>query len=99
MRLTDRQIGQIRQLAQQIAGEGAHVRLFGSRLDDAAHGGDVDLLLELTMPVENPALMAARMSARVSRIMGGRKVDVLVSAPNLLHSPIHEVAMKQGRLL
>lgn len=99
MRLTDNQIQIIRQLACQLAGGQSKVRVFGSRLDDAAHGGDIDLMLELPGPVENPALMAAQMSAQVSRLMHGRKVDVLISAPNLMQLPIHELAFKEGQLL
>lgn len=99
MRLTQQEARLIHQLAHQVAGEQARVRLFGSRLDDETRGGDVDLLLELPAPVENPALMAARLAARVSRAMGGRKVDVLLSAPNLKHLPIHDIALKEGRLL
>ena len=99
MRLTDSQIQAIRQLAQQVAGIKSSVRVFGSRLDDTAHGGDVDLMLELTEPVDNPALMAAQMSALVSRAMHGRKVDVLLSAPNLMRLPIHDVAFKEGKLI
>lgn len=99
MRLTDNQVQIIRQLAYQVAGNQLRVRVFGSRLDDAAQGGDVDLLLELENPVDNPALMAARLSALVSRAMYGRKVDVLLSAPNLMRLPIHDVAFKEGQLL
>lgn len=99
MRLTDDQVQIIRQLAYQVAGNQLRVRVFGSRLDDAAQGGDVDLLLELENPVDNLALMAARLSALVSRAMNGRKVDVLLSAPNLIRLPIHDVAFKEGRLL
>jgi predicted nucleotidyltransferase len=99
MRLTDHQIKAIRQLALQVAGEQSRVRIFGSRLDDTAHGGDIDLMLELLEPVDNPALMAARMAALVSRVMHGRKVDVLLSAPNLMRLPIHEIAFKEGQLL
>lgn len=99
MRLTDSEIQRIRELAHQVAGEQSRVRVFGSRLDDAAHGGDVDLMLELSDSVDNPALMAARMSAQVSRAMRGRKVDVLLSAPNLMRLPIHEIAFKEGLLL
>ncbi|MBV5331342.1 nucleotidyltransferase domain-containing protein [bacterium] len=79
-----------------MAGSQSRVRVFGSRLDDSARGGDIDLLLE---PVANPALMAAQMSARVSRAMHGRKVDVLLSAPNLMRLPIHDVAFSEGELL
>jgi len=99
MRLTDDQIQTIRQFARQVAGSQSRVRVFGSRLDDTAHGGDVDLMLELPEPVDNPALMAAQMSALVSRAMHGRKVDVLLSAPNLMRLPIHDIALKEGQLL
>lgn len=99
MRLTDYQIQAIRRLARQVAGDQARVRVFGSRLDDAAHGGDLDLMLEVPEPVENPALLAARMSAQVSRTMSGRRVDVLLSAPNLMRLPIHDIAFKEGQLL
>lgn len=99
MRLTDNQIQTIRQLVRQVAGSQSRVRVFGSRLDDTAHGGDLDLMLELTEPVENPALMAAQLSAQVSRVMHGRKVDVLLSAPNLMRLPIHDIAFKEGQLL
>ena len=99
MRLTDNQTEIIRQLAYQLAGSQSRVRVFGSRLDDAAHGGDIDLMLELPEPVDNPALMSAQMSAQVSRAMHGRKVDVLLSAPNLLRLPIHDIAFKEGKLL
>lgn len=99
MRLTDEQMEAIRQSARQIGGELARVRIFGSRLDDTAHGGDLDLMLELPEPVNNPALMSAQVSALVSRVMSGRKVDVLLSAPNLMRLPIHDIAFKEGRLL
>ncbi|MGZ8165540.1 MAG: nucleotidyltransferase domain-containing protein [Methylobacter sp.] len=99
MRLTDEQVQIIRQLALQVAGNQARVRVFGSRLDDTIHGGDLDLMLELAEPVDNPALMAAQMSAQVSRAMHGRKVDVLLSAPNLMRLPIHDIAFKEGQLL
>ena len=99
MRLTDCQIQAIRQLARQVAGSQSRVRVFGSRLDDAAHGGDLDLMLELPEPVDNPALIAAQMSAQVSRLMQGRKVDVLLSASNLMRLPIHDTAFREGKLL
>lgn len=99
MRLTEAQIEAIRQLARQVVGSSVRVRVFGSRLDDAARGGDLDLMLELTESVDNPALISARMSALVSRVMQGRKVDVLLSAPNLMRLPIHDIAYTEGQLL
>jgi len=56
-------------------------------------------MLELTESVDNPALMAAQLSGLVSRAMNGRKVDVLLSAPNLMRLPIHDIAYQEGKLL
>ena len=99
MRLTDHQARSIRQLALEVAGTHARVRVFGSRLEDTARGGDVDLMLELPESVANPALLAAQFSAKVTRLMHGRRVDVLLTAPNLMRLPIHDMAFKEGKLL
>ncbi|WP_287632618.1 nucleotidyltransferase domain-containing protein [Accumulibacter sp.] len=97
MRLTPQQIQIIRALARQVAGE--RVPCFGSRLDDAARGGDLDLMIESDDPVATPALLAARLSGKVSRTLQGRRVDVLISAPNLRRLPIHDVAFREGALI
>jgi len=99
MRLNDHQIEAIRETTLLVAGRDARVRVFGSRLNDAEKGGDLDLMLELPEPVENAALLSAKISALVSRVMQGRKVDVLLSAPNLMRLPIHDIAFKEGQLL
>ena len=70
--------------------------MFGSRLRDDARGGDVDLLVEVDENVGEPAQLSARLAAKISRSMHGRKVDVLIKAPNLLHLPIHTVALAEG---
>ena len=82
-----------------MAGAGAQLHVFGSRLDDAAQGGDLNLLHELNAAVENPALLTARPFASASRILQGRKVDLLISAPNLQRLPIHDFAYREGQLI
>lgn len=99
MRLSDTQIAAIRQVVLEQAGAAATVRLFGSRLDNAAKGGDVDLLVEVPMPVADPAPLSARIAGRISRALDGRKVDVVLAAPNLKSLPIHEIARREGCLL
>lgn len=47
-------------------------------------------------PVENPVLLANMLSAKVTRALQGRKVDVLISAPNLRRLPIHDIAYQEG---
>ena len=99
MRLTDEQIRSIRRIVGDIAGPETRIRVFGSRLRDESKGGDLDLLVELSDAVEKPAELAARLSARISRAIYGRKVDVLLLAPNLRRLPIHEVALKEGQMI
>lgn len=96
MRITPSQIAAIRRASVQLAGDSARVWLFGSRVHDDARGGDVDLLLDLDAPVAEPAQLAARLAVLASRAMYGRKVDVLISAPNLLKLPIHAIALAEG---
>ena len=96
MRLTPEQIVAIRNEASQLAGDAARVWLFGSRVRDDARGGDVDLLLELDDAVAEPAQLSSRLAAHVSRAMYGRRVDVLIKAPNLKFLPIHAIALAEG---
>jgi predicted nucleotidyltransferase len=96
MRLTPAQIDTIKSTAQDVLGQGVQVTLFGSRVHDDQKGGDVDLMVEVLQAVQEPALMAARLASRVSRSMHGRKVDVLLKAPNLLEQPIHRIATQEG---
>ena len=96
MRLTPQQAAIIRDTAREVLGADARVWLFGSRVDDSKRGGDIDLLIECDRPITNPAFSAARMAARVQRGLHGRKVDVLLAAPDLLRLPIHDIARSQG---
>lgn len=99
VRLTASQIDTIRRTVREEAGNEVVIRLFGSRIDDAARGGDIDLLVETTLPIDNPALFSARISGRRIRAFGGRRVDVVLSAPNLQRLPIHDIAESEGILL
>ena len=51
MRLSDAQTPQITHTVRQLTGGTAEVYLFGSRLDDNARGGDIDLLIESAAPL------------------------------------------------
>ncbi|MCD2450810.1 nucleotidyltransferase domain-containing protein [Methylicorpusculum oleiharenae] len=46
MRLTKQQTETIAQTVTRLAGIGSAIYLFGSRLNDQAKGGDIDLLIE-----------------------------------------------------
>ncbi len=99
MRLTPEQNRAIVSAAAELAGADASVRLFGSRIDDDLRGGDIDLLVECPRPVEKPVWLAARLTARLQRVLGDRKIDVLVIDPSTPLEPVHHEARATGVLL
>ena len=72
------------------------MRFVGSRTDDQARGGDIDLLVEMDQPVATPALLGARIGARLQQALGERRIDVVVAAPNIREQAIHRVARESG---
>lgn len=74
------------------------VRLFGSRLDDEARGGDIDLYIETELVAEEAETRRLRMLARLARRLGDRKIDLLVRTPDG-ELPIHAVARREGIVL
>jgi predicted nucleotidyltransferase len=75
------------------------VCLFGSQLDDAAKGGDIDLLIECPQPVTRPVWLAAQITARLQRALGDRRIDVLVVDPGTALEPVHRVTLAEGVVL
>ena len=96
MRLTLEEVQLIRDTVRRHLGGDAQITLFGSRVDAQARGGDVDLLIESEVAVEHPAVIIARIASGISLGMHERKVDVLLMAPNLMISPIHQIARQTG---
>lgn len=80
-------------------GNGAVVRLFGSRVDDSQRGGDIDLLIDVPDGVSDRVVMESRLAASLFIRLGGRKVDVLIRTPGGALLPIHEQALRQGVIL
>jgi len=86
----------ITEIAAKVFGESASVWLFGSRLDDAAKGGDVDLLVKLESLTADKALLAARYNALLQMKLGLQKFDVLVIDPSTPLKQIHQQALAKG---
>jgi len=99
MRLTDRQIETITTTIHQFLGEQAQVKLFGSRIDNLAKGGDIDLFINTNEPVNRPALTIAQIQAKLIMQLGDQKFDIILQAPNLQTHPINKIAESQGILL
>jgi predicted nucleotidyltransferase len=99
MRLTPEQIDTIRRTTWEIFGAEARVRLFGSRLDDSARGGDIDLLVEPGLPIAEPERKRLELVARLQIRMGDQPIDVLVAGPQVQAGDIYDLAQRQGVLL
>ncbi|WP_040432843.1 nucleotidyltransferase domain-containing protein [Chlorobium ferrooxidans] len=96
MRLSTEQINTIVTTSRAVAGLDAIIWLYGSRLDDTRHGGDIDLLIE---PVETISLL---LRARIKMLLEQKlslPVDVLVKNPDTAESPFVSIARAQAKLL
>lgn len=93
MRLSAEQQQAIREVVHAIAGEGARIMVFGSRLDDARRGGDIDLLIESQrkLCVLDKARLELRLEGRL-----GLPVDVLVCTLGSPLTPFQRIARDSG---
>lgn len=74
---------------------GVPPRLFGSRVDDARRGGDIDLYIEVDLPPQDALAREAQMAAELYRTLGERKIDIVVNTGRL-DLPIYRIAREQG---
>ncbi|MEI6028610.1 MAG: nucleotidyltransferase domain-containing protein [Betaproteobacteria bacterium] len=96
MRLTQDQIASIKQTARAVLGDDARVILFGSRVDNAKKGGDIDLLFETDHPVTNRATTLGALYVALIRLLGDRKIDVLLKDGATAPAPVYQLARQTG---
>ncbi|MEM6439264.1 MAG: nucleotidyltransferase domain-containing protein [Pseudomonadota bacterium] len=92
------EIAGIKAAVSEVFGPDAVVRLFGSRVDDARRGGDIDLLVEVPEGRESFNDQIAAKVALWDRI-GERKIDLVLMGPGGPTERIHRVALKEGIVL
>lgn len=98
VRLTAEEVAGIKAAVRDCFGAEARVRLFGSRVDDARRGGDIDLLIEV--PTGRATLRdEIRCEGAIQNRIGERKVDVLLVEPGRELAPIEQIAMRDGVVL
>ena len=93
MRLRDEQRQVIVETARRMLGEDVKVSLFGSRVDDRARGGDVDLYVE--MPRTPGIWREAQVMAQLEKVLG-LPVDLVVHAVGAAETPLHRIARLTG---
>lgn len=96
MRLTDDQVRIIKARAAEYFGPNAKVWLFGSRVDDDARGGDIDLYIELSEPIDEVAWRVLRFNGALQQAFGAQRIDVITRSPSEPLKPIHETAKRSG---
>ena len=98
MRLTNYEITSIKESFHQVFGDG-EIYLFGSRVDDALKGGDIDLFIELDMILTVKEVLDKINKFKISLYdkIGEQKIDVIVSKDKT--RPIEKEALNKGILL
>ena len=97
MRLSPSEKETIRQKAREIFGNDSRVILFGSRVDDAKKGGDIDLLIEADGSSADLFSKKIRFITSLHMAFGERKIDVLTAGSYKYNPPlIISVARKTG---
>ena len=96
MRLTPETRRVIKESVLDVFGPNATVRVFGSRVNDEARGGDIDLLVDCSEPVKDRLRKTLALTARLQRRLGDQRIDIVVSDPQTKPQSVHEVARRTG---
>ena len=96
MRLSQQTQQIIRDTVREVFGIEAHVKVFGSRINDDARGGDIDLLVELPSITADIERKTLQLTARLQLRIGDQPIDVLVIDPATRQQSIHEQASMTG---
>jgi hypothetical protein len=92
MRLTEREITAIREEIWRLDPK-AEVYLYGSRVDDTARGGDVDLLvISATLGFRD----VLRLRTRILDRIGWQQLDLVVRRRDQMDEPLAAMAQETG---
>ena len=92
MRLSEKEIQAIVEVARRIYGQAVEVYLFGSRVDDSKRGGDIDLLLRNQVKKKG-ILERMRFLTELKMLVGEQKIDVVGDYED---SPVVREALLNG---
>lgn len=85
-------------LARRHIGKDAKVWLFGSRVNDDAKGGDIDIMIAAAS-IESPLERKIGFRLAFEDTWGEQKLDILIHDTTRPEQPIHEVVRETGILL
>lgn len=96
MRLTKQQKYTITQTVTRLAGTGSAVYLFGSRLNDQAKGGDIDLFIESDTPLS--LIHRAQIKMELESQLG-LPVDIVSKSRGAVATPFQIIAQSRSTQL
>jgi uncharacterized protein len=98
VRLPPDYVAAIKEAAREAFGEGAVVRLFGSRVRDDLRGGDIDLHVE-TDPLDDEWGARGTFEDVLFRLIEPQKVDVIVTQRGGTPRAFEQIAYRDGIVL
>lgn len=96
MRLTGHQKAAILRMTAEVFGREAEVTLFGSRIDDARRGGDIDLMITTNLDAATARTRKITFLVRLKQQIGDRRIDVVLRTPDYDDLPVHRIAAAEG---
>ena len=96
MRLSQQTQQLIKATTLEIFGIDTQVKVFGSRINDDARGGDIDLLVELPFCIPDSERKVLQLIARLQLRLGDQPIDVLIIDPATQWQLIHQQAHMTG---
>jgi hypothetical protein len=99
VRLSPREIQEIRDCAKRHFGEGSLVRLFGSRTDDSRRGGDIDLHIEAESAEKATLAHELAFSKDIKERIGEQRIDIIVRPPRYVPKAIDRIVAQTGLVL
>lgn len=96
MRLSEVEQQEIVQIIHAKLGSEVGIWLFGSRVDEHASGGDIDLLVESSQLIDERVRVVGELVASLQLALGQQKIDLILLDPSTPIQAIHKVAKKQG---
>lgn len=100
MRLTQQQQQLIKSILLQHFGQTSLIKVFGSRINDQAKGGDIDIYIE--PEIKDPdAIIEAKIKALVKlhQVLGDQKLDLVINRTGQSDLAIYKQAQETGIVL
>lgn len=97
MRLSEQQRQTIKHVLLKHFGKNSVIHLFGSRVENSARGGDIDIYIEPDLRSAD-AIVEAKINALVELqlALGEQKIDLVINRQSGLDLPIYKIAQETG---